>query len=609
MCGIVAYVGKRPAANILVERLDALSYRGYDSAGIAVASAGELAVVKMPGKIDRLRAAVAANGPAGTIGVGHTRWATHGAPTQANAHPHADCTGRLVVVQNGIIENFLTLKHELQARGHTFRSETDTEVVIHLVEEFYEGDLLAAVKKACARLEGSFAMAFLAAGEDRVVACRYHAPLIVGIGGGENFVASDIPALLKDTNKVYILNNGDVVSVDARRVEVDTFLTDARPARRQITIVDWRAEDVSKGDFPHYMLKEIYEQPVALERTLTGRIKDGEITLREMELTPEQIRRAKSFHLVACGTAYHAGLFGKHLLEKMLRVPVSAELASEFRYREPILGPDAVVILISQSGETADTIASMEEAKARGAKTLAVVNVRGSTLAREADAVLYTRAGPEIAVASTKAFTAQLTALFLFTLWAADERQRPWPFPREEFLSQLLALPDYFRETLARAADPAKAWAQVVAANHDCYFLGRNADEPVAREAALKVKEISYVHAEAYAAGELKHGTIALITPGTPVFAFMTQRHVWDKMVSNIHECRARDARAFAVVPEGAPALAPLVEDVITLPRAPEILFPLLAAVPAQLLAYEAAVALARDVDQPRNLAKSVTVE
>jgi glucosamine--fructose-6-phosphate aminotransferase (isomerizing) len=452
---------------------------------------------------------------------------------------------------------------------------------------------------------------FLAAGEGRLVAVRYHAPLIVGIGGGENFVASDITALLQDTNKVYVLENGDVVSVEANRIDVDSFLPDPPKAlgTRQLTIVDWRPEDVSKNDYPHYMLKEIHEQPRALERTLQGRIKDGEIVLREMGLASELIRRVNSFHLVACGTAYHAALFGKYLFERVLRVPISADIASEFRYRDPIVDGRSLVILISQSGETADTIGSMEEARARGAKTLAVVNVRGSTLAREADAVLYTRAGPEIAVASTKAFTAQLTALFLLACYLADRRRMEWPYPREELLAHLASLPSSLEQTLEHTAATAREWGQLIANEADCYFLGRNVDEPLAREAALKLKEISYVHAEAYAAGELKHGTIALIAEGTPVVSFMTQAEVWDKMISNLHEVRARGARTFAVAREDGIGLEGLVEGVMTLPAAPELFAPILAAVPAQLLAYEAAVALGRDVDQPRNLAKSVTVE
>ncbi len=611
MCGIVGYVGRRKAAPMLIDRLDDLSYRGYDSAGIAVANDGAVVVQKLPGKIENLRAALAGNEPPGTIGIGHTRWATHGAPTQVNAHPHADCTGRLFVVQNGIIENFPGLKRELLERGHEFRSQTDTEVVVHLLEEYYDGDLMAAVKKTAARLQGSFALAFLAADEGRLVAVRYHAPLIVGVGGGENVIASDITAVLQDTNKVYVLENGDVVSVEANRIDVDTFLPERakKPGERQLTIVDWRAEDVSKNEYPHYMLKEIYEQPRAVERTLQGRIKDGELVLREMDLTPELIRRVDSFHVVACGTAYHAALFGKYLLERVLRVPVTADISSEFRYRNPILSAKSLVILISQSGETADTIASMEEAHARGAKTLAIVNVRGSTLAREADAVLYTRAGPEIAVASTKAFTAQLTALILLACYLADQRKVDWPYGRDELFKHLLELPAHLERTLEVTAPTAKAWGRLIAAERDCYFLGRNVDEPLAREAALKLKEISYVHAEAYPAGELKHGTIALISEGTPVVSFMTQESVWDKMISNIHEVRARGARTFAVVREGGYGLEDLVEGVITLPAAPELFTPVLAAIPAQLIAYEAATALERDVDQPRNLAKSVTVE
>jgi glucosamine--fructose-6-phosphate aminotransferase (isomerizing) len=611
MCGIVGYIGKRPAAAILVDRLDDLSYRGYDSAGIAVARDGQVTVEKMPGKIENLRAQLAAGWPEGTAGIGHTRWATHGAPTRDNAHPHADCSGKLWVVQNGIIENFTVLKEELLARGHTFRSETDTEVIIHLVEEYYDGDLMAAVKQAATRLQGSFALALLAAGEDRLVAARYHAPLIVGIGGGENYIASDITALLQDTNKVYILENGDVVSLEPHRVEVDTFLAaPAKPlAQRQLTVVDWRPEDVSKGEYPHYMLKEIHEQPKAVERTLRGRVKDGEVVLREMALTPEQFRRAKSLYVVACGTAYHAGLYAKYLFERLLRMPVAVDVASEFRYRDPVLGPDQIVILISQSGETADTIASVDLARARGAKTLAVVNVRGSTLDREADAVLYTRAGPEIAVASTKAFVCQLTALSLLAAYIADQRKAPWPFPREQFLEHLLRLPVHLDAALAASGDQARAWGQAVARGRDCYFLGRNMDEPLAREAALKLKEISYIHAEAYAAGELKHGTIALISPGTPVISFMTQSATWDKMISNIHEVAARGARNFAVAGANHDGLAGLAEDVLRLPDVPEFFTPLLAAVPAQLIAYEAALALGRDIDQPRNLAKSVTVE
>lgn len=612
MCGIVGYVGKRPAAPILIDRLDDLSYRGYDSAGIAVVNDGVVTTEKYPGKIENLRAALEGHWPPGTLGIGHTRWATHGAPNQVNAHPHSDCSGRLWIIQNGIIENFVALKRELAAAGHTFRSQTDTEVVVHLVEQYYDGDLLAAVKKTAQRLEGSFAIVVLAAGEERLVAARYHAPLIVGLGvGGENYVASDITALLHYTNKIYVLENGDVVSVEPQHIEVDTFLpTPTKPLdRRQITIVDWRAEDVSKGGYDHYMLKEINEQPKAVARTLQGRMRDGEIRIREMALTPEQFRRAKDIHIVACGTAYHAGLVGKYLFERLLRIPVAVDVASEFRYRNPVLQPDSIVIFISQSGETADTIASLEEAQARGAKTLAVVNVRGSTLAREADAVIYTKAGPEIAVASTKAFTSQVTALYLLGAYIADQRKLPWPFPRAEYLEHLLSLPVYMEDAVSAVADQARAWGRAIAGERDCYFLGRNLDDPLAREAALKLKEISYIHAEAYAAGELKHGTIALIAPGTPVVSFMTQRATWDKMVSNVYEVVARGARVFAVAPADGNGLEGLAEDVLHLPNVPDVFAPILAAVPAQLIAYEAALALGRDVDQPRNLAKSVTVE
>lgn len=614
MCGIVGYIGKREAAPFLLERLDDLSYRGYDSAGISVLNNGHLTIAKEPGKIEFLRDALGETDIPGTIGIGHTRWATHGVPNKVNAHPHTDCSGEISLVQNGIIENYLTLKRELIARGHKFKSETDTEVIVHLIEEEYarNRDILEATRKAVELLEGSFAIAVLAIGEERLIAARHNAPLIVGVGGGENYIASDITALLADTNKIYVLENGDIVSVTPNKIAISRFGGNGSGdgAKRRLTIVDWKAEDVSKGDFDNYMLKEIYEQPLVVENTLTGRLKpDGEITLRSSELSDEIVRKMQNIHIIACGTAYHAGCFGKYLFEKLFRIPVTVDVASEFRYREPIIGPDTLVLLISQSGETADTIASLEEAKRQGAMTMGIVNVRGSTIAREADCVLYTKAGPEIAVASTKAFTAQLITLYILGLKLAQEREIEVPYPMDEIIESLLKMPQLVAETIEMVEPGIKEMAKIIAKYEHCYFLGRNMDEPIAREGALKLKEISYVHAESYPAGELKHGTIALIEKGTPVIPVMTQEDTFEKMISNIQEVIAREAQILAIVREGLNGLEGIADRIITVPNAPDILAPLLANIPLQLLAYYTAEELGRDIDQPRNLAKSVTVE
>jgi glucosamine--fructose-6-phosphate aminotransferase (isomerizing) len=609
MCGIVGYIGKREAVPFLIERLDDLSYRGYDSAGVAILNDGGIKTCKEPGKIKVLREALSSGTLEGTIGIGHTRWATHGQPNKVNAHPHFDCTGRIAVVQNGIIENYLALKNELIAKGHKFLSQTDTEIIPHLIEEHYDGDLLEATRKAVRRLEGAFALAIISADEERLVAVRYNAPLIVGVGGGENYVASDITALLKDTNKVYVLENGDIVSVEDNHIKITSFLDGERPTGRRLTIVSWDATDVSKGDYEHYMLKEIHEQPRAIENTLEGRLtEDGEISLRTTELPGELLRRTSDVHIVACGTAYHAACYGKYLLERFLNIPVTVDIASEFRYRDPVVGPSSLVILVSQSGETADTIASLHAAKERGATTLGIVNVRGSTIARDADAVLYTKAGPEIAVASTKAFTSQMTTLLVLALKMADERGVDIPYPRDELVAALRKLPESAQNTLDETTPAVRALAKVIAEHEHCYFLGRNIDEPVSREGALKLKEISYVHAEAYPAGELKHGTIALINPGTPVIAVMTQDGVFDKMVSNIQEVIAREARVTAVATK-SDGLDEMASEVITIPNVTEVLAPILAVIPLQLIAYYTALELGCDIDQPRNLAKSVTVE
>lgn len=609
MCGIVGYIGKKEAVPFLIERLDDLSYRGYDSAGVAVLNDGGIEVCKEPGKIKFLREALSSARLEGSVGIGHTRWATHGQPNKVNAHPHFDCTGRIGVVQNGIVENYLTLKNELIAAGHEFVSQTDTEIIPHLIEEHYDGDLLEATRKAVRRLEGAFALAILSADEERLVAVRYNAPLIVGVGGGENYIASDITALLKDTNKVYVLENGDIVSAEDNHISISSFLDGEQPAGRRLTIVSWDAADVSKGDYDHYMLKEIHEQPRAIENTLEGRLtEDGEILLKTTELPGEVLRRTSEVHLVACGTAYHAACYGKYLLERFLGIPVNVDIASEFRYRDPVVGPSSLVILVSQSGETADTIASLHAAKEKGATTLGIVNVRGSTIARDADAVLYTKAGPEIAVASTKAFTAQMTAFTLIALKMADERGVEIPYARDELVSDLRKLPELAQTTIEETTPKVRELAKVIAKHEHCYFLGRNIDEPISREGALKLKEISYVHAEAYPAGELKHGTIALIDEGTPVVAVMIQHGVFDKMISNIQEVIAREARVTAVATK-TDGLNEMASEVIIVPDATEVLAPVLAVIPLQLLAYYTALELDCDIDQPRNLAKSVTVE
>jgi len=609
MCGIVGYVGKKEAVPFLIERLDDLSYRGYDSAGVAVLNDGGIEVCKEPGKITFLREALSSARLEGTVGIGHTRWATHGQPNKVNAHPHFDCTGRIAVVQNGIVENYLTLKNELIAAGHKFVSQTDTEIIPHLIEEHYDGDILEATRKAVRRLEGAFALAILSADEERLVAVRYNAPLIVGVGGGENYVASDITALLKDTNKVYVLENGDIVSVENNHVQISSFFDGDQPTGRRLTIVSWDATDVSKGDYDHYMLKEIHEQPRAIENTLEGRLTgNGEVLLKTTELPGEVLRRTSDVHIVACGTAYHAGCYGKYLLERFLGIPVNVDIASEFRYRDPVVGPSSLVILVSQSGETADTIASLHTAKEKGATTLGIVNVRGSSIARDADAVLYTKAGPEIAVASTKAFTAQMTAFMLIALKMADERGVEIPYARDELVNGLRGLPELAQTTIEETTPAVRELAKVIAKHEHCYFLGRNIDEPISREGALKLKEISYVHAEAYPAGELKHGTIALIDEGTPVVAVMTQPGVFDKMVSNIQEVIARRARVSAVATK-TDGLNEMASEVISIPEVGEALAPVLAVIPLQLLAYYTALKLGCDIDQPRNLAKSVTVE
>ncbi|MDK2854865.1 MAG: hypothetical protein PWQ86_78 [Bacillota bacterium] len=607
MCGIVGYIGYRKAVPILIEGLKKLEYRGYDSAGVAAVVDGGIWLEKAVGRLSVVAERVREKDLPARVGIGHTRWATHGRPSDVNAHPHTDCTGRFAVAHNGIIENYAELKAELEEKGHTFKSQTDTEVLAHLLEELYRGDLVQAVRQMAARLEGSYALAILSADEpDKVVAVRKDSPLIVGLGRGENFLASDIPAILEHTREVYILQNGDMAVLTAEGVE----LTDTKglPVQREIFHVKWDPVQAEKGGYDHFMLKEIFEQPRALRDTMAGRLKNGHVELSEVNIDDEAIRALPKIFIVACGTAYHAGLVGKYVLEKLARIPVEVDIASEFRYREPLLRPEDLVIIISQSGETADTLAALREAKKVGSRILAITNVVGSSVAREADDVIYTWAGPEIAVASTKAYTTQVLSLVMLAVRFGLARGTLGAEEAERITAALRLLPDQVQKILEQAPT-VKALAEKVARSEHAFFIGRSIDYGVAMEGALKLKEISYLHAEAYAAGELKHGTLALITRGVPVIALATQPDIYEKMLSNIQEVKAREGHVIAVAHEGDRGIARLADEVFYIPRTVKAASAILTVVPLQLLAYYAAVARGCDVDKPRNLAKSVTVE
>ncbi|MEW6172306.1 MAG: glutamine--fructose-6-phosphate transaminase (isomerizing) [Bacillota bacterium] len=607
MCGIVGYTGPRQALPLLITGLKKLEYRGYDSAGVVIVDAGQLALLKKEGKLAALEAHLNGNSPLGTTGIGHTRWATHGAPTDINAHPHLDCTGRIAVVHNGIIENYLELRQELAARGHRLVSDTDTEVIPHLIEELYEGDLFAALLRAVPLLRGSYAVAAVAASEPgRVVAARRDSPLIVGLGSEENFLASDIPAVLASTRRTHILRDGEFADVRPDGVSICDGA--GRRVDKEVFVVNWDASQAEKGSYAHFMLKEIHEQPKVLRDTMRGRISGDAVVFPEMKMDPELLKSCRRVFITACGTAYHAGLIGKTLIERLVRIPVEIDIASEFRYREPLIGEGDLLIVVSQSGETADTLAAMREAKAKGASVLAVTNIVGSSVAREADDALYTWAGPEIAVASTKAYVAQVFVLTLFAIYIAQERRTAPPEILRELVAELPRLSECVTEILAHDKEIA-ALASARKNVASTFFIGRGLDWAVAAEGALKLKEISYIHAEAYAAGELKHGTLALITGGVPVMALATQPALYEKMVSNIKEVKARGADVLAVTTETGGNIAQVADAVIAVPPVHPLLAPAVAVVPLQLFAYYAAVARGCDVDQPRNLAKSVTVE
>lgn len=609
MCGIVGYVGNAQAAPFLLDGMSKLEYRGYDSAGIAVYEKGKIRVEKCVGRLDALRHKLEGRMPEGSMGIGHTRWATHGRPSDRNSHPHTDESGDFVVVHNGIIENYLMLKEKLIAKGQKFSSDTDTEIVAHLFADFYEGDMEEAVKKVLKTIEGSYSLVFMCAAEpDKLICTKKDNPLIIGLGEGENFIASDIPAIIAKTRRTYIMSDGEIATVTKDGVWVQDI--NGTPITKKVFEVNWNAEAAEKGGFEHFMLKEIYEQPKAIKDTMRGRLAENgtEINFTELGWTPEDFTGISKIFIVACGTAYHAGIVGKYYLENLARIPVEVDIASEFRYRNPLVDANCLTIVISQSGETIDTLAALKEAKRLGSRTLAVTNVVGSSIAREADQVVYTYAGPEIAVASTKAYTTQLLVMLMLAVYVGRLRGTLDGNKADALAKGLHKVPEQLYDMLENV-DQIKVFARHYGSSLDAFFLGRSLDYAVALEGALKLKEISYIHAEAYAAGELKHGTLALIVEGVPVIVLATQEDVYDKTVSNLQEVKAREAMVIAIALEGDDSIAKYADHVIYIPRADKELAPILAVLPLQLLAYYAALTRGCDVDKPRNLAKSVTVE
>jgi len=612
MCGIIGYTGPRPAVEVLIESLRRLEYRGYDSAGIAVLDPHRphSTVVKSERKVEALARRLAENGEiAGQVGIGHTRWATHGRPTEVNAHPHRDCTGGIHLIHNGIIENFRELRAELVARGHEFLSDTDTEVVPHLIEEFHRGDLTGAVRAALRRLQGAYALVVFAADEpDVIVGARLNAPLVVGLGEGETFISSDITALIPYTKRILLLGEGEVVTARPGSVEVSSL--DGTAVEPRVITVDWDAEQAQKGGYPHFMLKEIHEQPHALAAALRDRISDtGLVTLPELGIPEERLAAFDAVTVVACGTAWIAGLVTRYAMERLARIRVEVEPASEFRYRDPLVDERTLVVAISQSGETADTLAAVREARRKGATVVAITNVVGSALSLEADGVIHMQAGPEIGVAATKTFVAQMACGLLLALHLADSRGELDVDSHRRIAEELLGMPALLERMLA--AEPQIVhMAGKYAHARNAMYIGRGINFPVALEGALKLKEVSYIHAEGYAAGELKHGPIALLDPEVPVVAIATRARTLAKTVSNIEEVRTREAPVIALVTEGEnPFDGDLAREVIEVPACEELLSPLVNVLPLQLLAYHIAVQRGCDVDQPRNLAKSVTVE
>lgn len=609
MCGIVGYIGDKQASPILIEGLSKLEYRGYDSAGVAIIDDFNVRVEKCKGRLKNLEEKLNESPIKGCVGIGHTRWATHGEPSDRNSHPHSNKDFTISIVHNGIIENYLELKEWLTSLGYVFKTETDTEVVVHLLDYLYEGDILKAVKDALHRIQGSYALGVVSSKEpDRIIAVRKDSPLIIGLGEGENFIASDIPAILSHTRDIYLLNDREIAVLTKDKVEVMT--SEGIPVNKEVFHVTWDAESAEKGGYEHFMIKEINEQPKAIKDTMTSRIMQDsdEIKLDDIKLTKKDLENTNKIYIVACGTAYHAGLVGKYVIEKLARIPVEVDIASEFRYRNPIIDENTLMIVISQSGETADTLAALREAKVKGARVIAVTNVVGSSVAREADDILYTWAGPEIAVASTKAYTTQLVAMYIIALYIARLTEKLSVEDYRIIRDEMLLLPKKAEKLLLNKED-LQRFAENNHTYRDIYYLGRGLDFAVALEGALKLKEISYIHAEAYAAGELKHGPIALIDKGIPVIALATQEDLYEKTVSNIREVVTRGAKVIGIAFEGKTEVEKVVDQVVYIPKTLPLLSPVLTVIPLQLLSYYTAIAKGCDVDKPRNLAKSVTVE
>ena len=617
MCGIVGYIGSRPAVPIILDGLKRLEYRGYDSAGLAVLQADNcLGIRRAQGKLRNLEDALKLSPVDGPYGIGHTRWATHGRPTEENAHPHRDCHGDIVVVHNGIVENYLALKKQLECEGHTFVTETDTEVIAHLVEKYFEGNLEAAVRDTVKQLRGVFALSVISRKDPhKIVAARSGPPVVVGLGDGEYFVASDVPAILGHTRDMFFLADGDMAILTREGVHLTDF--SGRPVKRQVSHILWDPIMAEKGGYKHFMLKEIFEQPRAVRDTTLGRVgqESGRIFLDEMDITQKEFKEFRQVRIVACGTSWHAALAGKFMIERLARVPVEVDYGSEFRYRDPLVGRDTLTIVISQSGETADTLAAQREAKSKGSKTLAICNVVGSMITREAAGTLITHAGPEIGVASTKAFTGQLTALFLVGLYLAQVREAVSAETSMKLVQQLLHIPVQLEEILRRDAIYEDLAKKLHSAS-DFLYLGRGIHFPIALEGALKLKEISYIHAEGYPAGEMKHGPNALIDENLPTVVLATRdtsdemsHLIYEKTLSNIQEVKARSGKVVAIACEGDEEVDKIADHVIRIGSTNDLLLPILEVVPMQLLAYHIAVRRGCDVDQPRNLAKSVTVE
>jgi glucosamine--fructose-6-phosphate aminotransferase (isomerizing) len=608
MCGIVGCIGNRSVTPIIVESLKRLEYRGYDSAGIATLNGAEIDITKTEGKISDLENILNLTNNA-CVGIGHTRWATHGIPSSTNAHPHADCSGSFAVVHNGIIENFQALKDELTSKGHIFSSDTDTEVLAHLCEDCYNGDLERAVREALLRVEGSYALAVISDNEpDVIIAARKDSPLIVGLGDGENFLASDIPAIRKYTNKVMYINDGEIVRLTRDNVTVSTL--QGLSVEKTVTLAEGSIQDAERGGYEHFMLKEIHEQPKALRETMEDRLceLEGSIDFKELRSLEDEIKNIESITIIACGTSYHAGVLGKYALEDLLRIPVKVEYSSEFRYNNFLSGTRSLAICISQSGETADTLAAMNEAKSQGYLTLAITNVVGSTITRKADEILLTKSGIEIGVAATKTFTAQILTLYMFGVYVARLKKLIDVETSRNIITSMKSVPGLIESLLDNISNIEKTSSRICEADC-CYFIGRGLSYPIALEGALKMKEISYIKAEGFPAGELKHGPLALITADTPVIAIVPKGKTYYKTLGNIKEVKARSAYVIAIANASDDEIVKYVDSVIKIPDVDELFSPMLAAVALQLLAYYAAKYLGAEIDQPRNLAKSVTVE